>query len=73
MSAAERRREVKRGRARSTPSPAFQPDAFYEQLIAMRAADPAALLRFGKDTVAALQAYEAAKREAGETKKGGKK
>ena len=47
-------------KARPAPGPAFTPDAFYERLIVMREDDPAAVLRFGKDTVASLRAYEEA-------------
>ena len=60
-------------KARPVSGPAFTPDAFYERLIVMREDDPAAVLRFGKDTAASLRAYEEAKRQAEQTKKGGKK
>ena len=60
-------------KARPAPGPAFTPDDFYERLIVMRGDDPASVLRFGKDTIASLRAYEEAKRQAEPTKKGGKK
>jgi hypothetical protein len=59
--------------ARPAPGPAFTPDAFYERLIVMREDDPASVLRFGKDTMASLRAYEEVKRQAERTKKGEKK
>ena len=60
-------------KARPAAGPAFTPDAFYERLLVMREEDPAAVLRFGRETAAALRAYEEAKRQAERTKKGGKK
>ena len=65
---------MKRGKAvKARQAPAFTPDAFYERLIVMREDDPASVLRFGKDTMASLRAYEEAKRQAERTKKGEKK
>ena len=55
-----KRRQASKGRPAT--GPAFTPDAFYERLIVMQEDDPASVLRFGKDTVASLRAYEEAKR-----------
>ena len=50
--------------ADDTPSVTFTPNGFYEILILLRNADPAALPRFAIATLAALHAYEAAKLKA---------
>ena len=60
-------------KAGRSPGARFTSDAFYERLIVMREQDPASLLRFGRDTMAALRAYEEAKGKAAQTKKGGKR
>ena len=65
---------MKRGEAvKARQAPAFTPDAFYERLLVMRETDPASVLRFGRDTMASLRAYEEAKRQVEPTKKGDKK
>lgn len=65
---------MKRGEAvKARQAPAFTPDAFYERLIAMRETDPASVLRFGRDTMVSLRAYEEAKRRVEPTKKGGER
>ena len=50
--------------ADDTPRVTFTPNEFYEGLILLRNADPAALTRFASATLAALHAYEAAKLKA---------
>ena len=50
--------------ADETPSVTFTPNEFYEGLILLCNADPAALPRFASATLAALHAYEAAKLKA---------
>ncbi len=56
-----------------TPGAGFKPNEFYERLIALRETNPSAFARFGPATLAALKAYEEAKRKAGGEKEGGKK
>ncbi len=57
-----------------TPNVTFQPNAFYERLLLLRATNPAGLARLSGVTLAALQAYEAAKlKQLEATKKGSKK
>jgi len=51
----------------------FEPNEIYERLIILRETNPPAFARFGSTTLAALQAYEAAKRKAAHMKKGGQK
>ncbi len=51
----------------------FKPNEFYERLIVMRETSPTAFARFGVATLAALLAYEKAKRKAGSEQEGGKK
>ena len=46
------------------PNLTFQPNEFYERLLLLRATNPTRLARFGSQTLAALQAYEAAKLKA---------
>jgi len=55
-----------------TPGAGFEPNAFYERLIALRETNPAAFARFSSATLAALKAYEEAKHKAGDEKEGGK-
>ena len=47
-----------------TPSVTFQPNEFYERLLLLRTTHPTGLARFSGATLAALQAYEAAKLKA---------
>ena len=47
-----------------TPSVTFTPNEFYERLILLRTTNPAGLARFSGATLAALDAYEAAKLKA---------
>ncbi len=56
-----------------TPRTEFKPNEFYERLIVMRESNPTAFARFGSATLAALDAYEKAKRKADSEKRGGKK
>ena len=56
-----------------TPRAEFKPNAFYERLIVMRESNPTAFSRFGVATLAALLAYEEAKRKAGSEQEGGNK
>ncbi len=56
-----------------TPRAEFKPNAFYERLIIMRESNPTAFARFGSATLAALLAYEKAKRQAGSEQEGGKR
>ena len=42
----------------------FKPNEFYERLILLRETNPAAFARFSSATLAALKAYEEAKRQA---------
>ena len=56
----ERRREV----SGETSSIKFEPNEFYERLILLRNTNPPGLARFSGATLAALQAYEAAKLKA---------
>ncbi len=56
-----------------TPGTGFKPNEFYERLMVLRETNPAAFARFGFATLAALEAYEKAKRQAGGEKEGGKK
>ncbi len=51
----------------------FKPNEFYERLIVLRETNPMAFARFGTATLAALEAYEKAKRKAGGEKEGGRK
>ena len=51
----------------------FEPNEFYERLIVMRETSPTAFARFGVATLAALLAYEEAKRKAGSEQEGGHK
>ncbi len=51
----------------------FKPNEFYERLIVMRETSPTAFARFGVATLAALLAYEKAKRKAGSEQEGGNK
>ena len=46
------------------PNVTFQPNEFYERLILLRNTNPSGLARFSGATLAALQAYEAAKLKA---------
>ena len=46
------------------PNLTFQPNEFYERLILLRGTNPPGLARFSGATLAALQAYEAAKLKA---------
>ena len=46
------------------PNFAFQPNAYYERLLLLRDTNPAGLARLSGVTLAALQAYEAAKLKA---------
>ncbi len=55
------------------PGAGFEPNQFYERLIVLRETNAAAFARFSGATLAALEAYEKAKRKAGSEKKGGKK
>ena len=57
-----------------TSNVTFQPNAFYERLLLLRATNPEGFARFCGVTLAALLAYEAAKlKELEAAKKGGKK
>ncbi len=56
-----------------TANAEFNPNEFYERLIFLRETNPTAFARFGSATYSALQAYEAAKRQAEDEKEGGKK
>jgi hypothetical protein len=56
-----------------TPGEEFNPNKFYERLIIMRESNPTAFSRFGVATLAALLAYEEAKRQAGSEQEGGEK
>ncbi len=47
-----------------TPSKTFSPNEFYERLIVIRDADPEAFMRLSGATIAALRAYEEAKKKA---------
>ncbi len=51
----------------------FKPNEFYERLIVLRETNAHAFARLSSATLAALQAYEAAKLQAEQMKKGGKK
>ncbi len=55
------------------PGAEFKPNDFYERLIVLRETNPMAFARFGTATLAALEAYEKAKRKAGGEKEGGRK
>ncbi len=46
------------------PNVTFQPNEFYERLLLMRATNPSGLARLSSATLAALDAYEAAKLKA---------
>ena len=46
------------------PNVTFEPNEFYERLLLLRNTNPAGLARFSSATLAALDAYEAAKRNA---------
>ncbi len=47
-----------------SPGGMFSPNDFYERLIALRDTNPEAFLRLSGATIAALQTYEEAKKEA---------
>ena len=49
-----------------------KPNEFYERLIVLRETNPGAFARFSSATLAALQAYEEAKRKAAGEKEGGR-
>ncbi len=56
-----------------TPDAGFMPNEFYKRLIVMRENSPTAFARFGSSTLAASEAYEKAKRQAGSEQEGSKK
>ncbi len=56
-----------------TPGTEFEPNEFYERLLVLRETSPAAFASFGVATLAALLAYEKAKRQAGTEQEGSEK
>ncbi|MDQ3257036.1 MAG: hypothetical protein M3R15_24615 [Acidobacteriota bacterium] len=56
-----------------TPDAEFMPNEFYERLIVMRESSPTAFASFGVATLAALVAYEKAKRQADSEQEGSEK
>ncbi len=59
--------------SQQVPGAEFKPNEFYERLIIdrHRETSPAEFARFGSATLAALKAYEEARRQAGGEKEGG--